>query len=155
MIQRIQTVYLFFAGLLIFALFFFPLAHHVYVNNVPSMIKVTGIYQDNGSQQMQTQSFTALTIATAVVALVPIVIIFLFRNRKRQANFCYLAMAIIIGYSFWTAQTVKNVVGDIVLGTNNLGIGIFLSCISIFLLIMAMKAIRKDDALVRSADRLR
>ncbi|MCJ8211922.1 DUF4293 domain-containing protein [Mucilaginibacter sp. RS28] len=155
MIQRIQTVYLLFAGLLIFALYLFPLAHDVFINGVASTIKVTGVYQNVNGQQVQTQPFAALSIITAVIGLVPVVIVFLFRNRKQQIALCYSAILVVIGYSFWVAQTVKNATGGVTLATSNMGIGLFLTCISIFLLIAAAKAIQKDEKLVRSADRLR
>lgn len=155
MIQRIQTVYLLFAALVIFSLYLFPLAHDVLIDGIPSTIKVTGIYQTINGQVANKASFVALTAVTALVGLIPLVIVFLFRNRKQQVALCYSAILVIIGFSFWVAQTVKNATGGVVLSTNNMGIGIFLSSISIVLLILAAKSINKDEKLVRSADRLR
>lgn len=155
MIQRIQTIYLLFASLVIFGLYLFPLAHDVAIAGIPSTIKVTGIYQNVNGTLAHTQVFVALTAVTAIVAIIPLVIIFLFRNRKQQVALCYSCILVIIGLSFWIAQTVKAATGGVVLGTNNMGIGIFLSSISIVLLILAAKSINKDEKLVRSADRLR
>jgi hypothetical protein len=45
MIQRIQSIYLLLAGILIFALYLFPLAHNVDLNGILTTIKVTGLYQ--------------------------------------------------------------------------------------------------------------
>lgn len=155
MLQRIQTIYLFFAALVIFALFLFPLAHNIYINGVSSTLKITGIYQDANGQQNQTTPFTALTMVTPIIGLIPLVIIFLYKNRKQQVALCYSAILVIIGYSFWLAQTIKNATGGLELRTDNIGIGVFLSSISIVLLILAAKSIQKDEKLVRSADRLR
>lgn len=155
MIQRIQSVYLLFAAIVIFALYFFPFAHSVPVSGVPSTIKVTGIYQETAQGLTITQPFTVLTVVTALVGLVPIVLIFLFRNRKMQTTLCYLAIFVIIGFSFWVASTVKAQTGGFEMTANNFGVGALLSSISIILLIMAAKAIQRDDKLVRSADRLR
>ncbi len=155
MLQRIQSVYLFFAAILIFALFLFPIVHNVYINGIPSTVKVTGVYQDAGGRQQQTTPFTALSIVTVVVALVPLVIILMYQNRKKQITYCYLAILVIIAYSFWLSQVVKNEVGDLQVRTDNLGIGMFLSSLSIILLILAAKSIQRDEKLVRSADRLR
>jgi len=155
MLQRIQSVYLFFASLLIFALYLFPLMHSVYINGVPSTIKVTGVYQDANGALVNSQSFVALIAVTAIVALIPLVIIFLYRNRKQQITFCYLAILVLFGYSFWLSQTVKNVIGSATVGFANYGIGVLLVSIAIVLLLMAVKAIQKDEKLVRSADRLR
>ncbi|HEX8023889.1 DUF4293 domain-containing protein [Mucilaginibacter sp.] len=155
MLQRIQSIYLLFASLVLFALFFFPLAHNVYINDKPSSIMVTGIYQDVNGVQQHTESFVALTAITAIVALVPLVIIFLYKNRKQQIAFCYSAMLVLIGYSFWMAQTVKGAAGNITLDTHSMGIGLFLTSLSIILIIFAQKSIKKDEKLVKSADRLR
>lgn len=91
MIQRIQSIYLLLASLALFALFLFPLAHNIYVDGKPLTIMVTGVYQDVNGQNTQTQFFLGITIATAVIALVPLVIIFLYKNRKRQVTFSYPA----------------------------------------------------------------
>ena len=116
---------------------------------------VTGIYQDVNGAQQHTQTFVALTAITAIVALVPLVIIFLYKNRKQQIAFCYSAILVLIGYSFWMAQTVKGVAGSITLDTHTMGIGLFLTSLSIVFIIFAQKSIKKDEKLVKSADRLR
>ncbi|WP_426670781.1 DUF4293 domain-containing protein [Mucilaginibacter sp. McL0603] len=155
MLQRIQSVYLLLASLVIFALFLFPLVHNVYVASVPSTIKVTGIYQDVNGAQTPTQSFVALIAATAVVAILPLVLIFLYKNRKQQIMLCYVYILVIFGYSFWVAQAVKSVTDEAKLSTNNFGIGALLSSLSIVLVLAAAKAIQRDEKLVKSADRLR
>ncbi|OKS88014.1 DUF4293 domain-containing protein [Mucilaginibacter polytrichastri] len=155
MIQRIQSIYLLIAGLLIFALYLFPLAHNVLLNGIPTTISVTGLYQNVNGQDVHTEVFVALTAVTGIIGLIPLIVIFLYKNRKKQVTFCYSAILVIIGYSFWMAQTVKAVTGGITIGTNNMGIGLFLSSVSILMLILAAKAIQRDEKLVRSADRLR
>jgi hypothetical protein len=107
MLQRIQSIYLLAASLVLFALYFFPLAHNVYVNNAAVTIMVTGIYQDVNGVLKHTETFTAITALTAILALVPIAIIFMFKNRKQQIALCYSAILALFGYSFWMAQTVK------------------------------------------------
>jgi len=155
MLQRVQSIYLLFSSLALYALFLFPFAHNVYLDGKPSSIMVTGIFQDVNSQQAHVQFFVALTIITAVVGLLPLVLIFLYANRKRQITFCYYLIVLLIAYSFWMAQVVKNAMGGIQLDTHNWGIGLFLTSISILFVIMAIKAIQRDEKLVKSADRLR
>jgi hypothetical protein len=155
MLQRIQSIYLLFASLVLFALFFFPLAHNVYVVGKPVSIMVTGIFQDMDGTQKYTEHFIALTVITAIVALLPLVIIFLFKNRKLQITLCYSAILVLIGYSFWMAQTVKKAIGNVQLDTRTMGIGLFLTSLSIVLLILAAKSIQRDEKLIKSADRLR
>ena len=155
MLQRVQSIYLFLAALAIFALFLFPLVHNVYVDNKPTTVMVTGTYQDVNGQQTHIDHFVALTAVTAVAALIPLAIIFLYKNRKQQIALCYSAMLLVIGYSFWIAQASKAVVGDITLQTNNYGIGMLLCPLAIVFLLLAIKGIQRDEKLIKSADRLR
>jgi hypothetical protein len=155
MLQRIQSLYLLAAGLVIGALYLFPLVHNVYVNGKPLTIMVTGIYQDVNGQSTHTETFMLLAIATALVALLPLALIFLYKNRKLQINLCYLLMLIVIGYSYWVAQTVKGVIDGALLNMSNYGIGILLVSLSLLLIVIAQKSIQKDEKMVRSADRLR
>ncbi|QHS55547.1 DUF4293 domain-containing protein [Mucilaginibacter sp. 14171R-50] len=155
MLQRIQSIYLLFASLVLFALFIFPLAHNIFVGGKLVNVSVTGVYEIVNGQDKQIQQFLALTIITVIAALIPFAVIFLYKNRKQQIALCYSAILLLIGYSFWMAQTVKKVVGQIQLEYKNMGIGLFLTSLSIILIIFAVKAIQRDEKLVKSADRLR
>ena len=155
MLQRIQSIYLLLAGCAILALLLFPLAHNIYVDGKPVTIMVSGIYQDINGHQTRTEFFVALTVITAIIAVVPFIIIFLFKNRKQQIALCYSTLLVIIAYSYWMAQTIKKVMGSIQLDTHNWGIGLFLSSISIIFILLALRAIKADEKLIKSADRLR
>jgi len=155
MIQRIQSIYYLLASLAIFGLYLFPVAYNVYIGGIPTSVKVTGLLQDMSGVQAHTEEFRALAVLTAFVALIPVGLIFLFRNRKRQIMMSYVAILAIIGYSFWLAQTVKNLTSGFVMRTDNFGVGLFLTPIAILLILLAVKAIKNDERLVRSADRLR
>lgn len=155
MLQRIQSIYLLAAGLVIGGLFVFPLINNAYVDGKALTIMVTGIYQDINGQQAHTEFFTVLTIATAFVALLPIAVIFLYKNRRLQINLCYALMVLFIGYSYWVAQAVKDTLGGAYLNMSNYGVGIILLSVSIVMVVLAQKSIQKDEKLVRSADRLR
>ncbi|WP_461449362.1 DUF4293 domain-containing protein [Mucilaginibacter sp.] len=155
MIQRVQSIYLFLAALAIFALFLFPLVHNVYVDNKPTTIMVTGTYQDVNGVQTHIDHFVALTAVTGVAAFIPLLIIFLYKNRKMQVTLCYSAMLLVIGYSFWIAQAAKAVVGDITLQPSNYGIGMFLCPLAIVFLLLAIRGIHNDERLLKSANRLR
>ena len=155
MLQRIQSIYLLFASLVLFALFIFPLAYNIFVDGKLVNVMVTGVYENVNGQDRHIHDFLPLSIVTVIAGLVPLVIIFLYKNRKQQIALCYSAVLVLIGYSFWMAQTVKHAVGDIKLEYKNMGIGLFLTSLSIILIIFAVKAIQRDEKLVKSADRLR
>lgn len=155
MLQRIQSVYLFLAGLVIFALFIFPLVHNVSFAAMPSTITVTGVYVQGSVQQMHVKPFTGLEIATVIVGLLPMVLIFLYSNRKRQIMLCYVYIFLLFGYTYWQTQVVKELLDVSTFKIGNFGIGVLLCPISIVLTLVAIKAIQRDEKLVRSADRLR
>ena len=155
MIQRIQSVHLLIASLLIFGLFFFPIAHDVYIGTIPQTIKVDGIYQMLNGQLVRTTSFLALTIVTIIMGILPLVIIFMYKNRKLQMALCYGLVLVLFGFSFWLSQTVKEVMNGIDIKVENFGIGAVLTSFSIVFLLWAAKRIQADEKLVKSADRLR
>ncbi|MGV8878022.1 MAG: DUF4293 domain-containing protein [Sphingobacteriaceae bacterium] len=155
MIQRLQSIYLLLASLALFALFLFPIAHDVIIDNIPKTIKLTGMYEIINGQEVQTTSFIILNIAAVIIALLPLVVIFFYKKRKRQLSMCYGTVLAIIGMSFWVAQTIKNVVAGASITANNYSIGALLPSIAIIMMIFAIKGIRNDEKLIRSADRLR
>lgn len=155
MIQRIQTIWLFLTTTVIFALFLFPYLQILNASGTAKAIKVTGVYENIGGQIVQTSDFTGLTIATVILGLLPFVIIFFFRERQKQIKLCYLVIVLILGYSFWMAQTAKSVIGDLQLQLQNYGIGVILPCLAVLFIILALRGIRHDEKLIKSADRLR
>jgi hypothetical protein len=155
MLQRIQSIYLLLASLAIYALFLFPLVHSVYVDGKPLTIMAQGVFQDVNGHRVQTQTFTGLLVATSMLGLIPLIIISIYKDRKKQINYCYFNLVLIVGFSFWLAQTVKPVMGATLIDTHNWGIGLLLSSVSMLFLLLAISAIKKDEKLVKSADRLR
>jgi hypothetical protein len=153
MIQRIQSIYLLLSSLAIYALFIFP-----FVNTLDGIsskiIKVTGVYEQVNNQTVQTEPFLLLTIVTAILGLIPIILIFQYKNRKRQATLIYSFVVILIAYSFWISQTVKSF-ANTTLEISNYNIGAGLSSVAVLFLILAGKAVMRDEKLVKSVDRLR
>jgi hypothetical protein len=155
MIQRVQSIYFLLASLAIFSLFIFPVAHDVIIDNLPKTIKITGLYEIIGGQSVQTASFLVLTIAAVIIALLPLFLIFLYKERKKQLNLSYGLILLIIGFSFWMAQTIKNATENSNIAVNNYSIGALLPSVAIIFMILAIKGIKRDEKLIRSADRLR
>ncbi|RKR85719.1 uncharacterized protein DUF4293 [Mucilaginibacter gracilis] len=155
MIQRLQSVWLLLASLAMFALFLFPIAHNVYIGATPKTIKVSGIYEDVAGQMQRTTSFLALTIVTIVMGIIPLIILFRYKDRKQQMALCYGLIFVLIGFSFWMSQTVQIYVEMAHVRAENFGIGALLTSISIVCVLGAIRGIKNDEKLVKSADRLR
>lgn len=136
MIQRIQSVYLFLAaavsGALPFIVSIYTLASGKIVNAVDDML------------------YLILFVTSALLALIAI---FLFKNRQLQtvvSRLSILGNLILLGVFVYRSLMMS---GE--MAVSEKGIGMFLPILSIVLLVLANRAIRKDEQLVKSADRLR
>lgn len=155
MIQRRQSIFLLFAALSIFALYLFPLVHNIPVDGKSLTISVTGVSEVQNGVLTHTQTFLALSIVTAIVGLIPLYAIFQYKNRQAQIAYCYSAMLVVIGFTFWVEKTVSSITNGASIAMANFGIGVLLSSISLIFLVGAIRGIRRDEKLVKSADRLR
>jgi len=136
MIQRIQTIYLFIAALLI---------------GIASFLLPDWESIKSGLAINYNQSYMAY--GYLVVAIIALVSIFLFKNRQRQMGLVRLNIILnltLLGFLvYWTL----NLPGEI--SFSKKGIVVLFPLISIVFLSMAHKAIKRDDDLVKSADRFR
>ena len=156
MIQRIQSVWLFLASVTIFALFLFPYLQYADLGGLGRALKVTGAYHGVEGQPVQAEFFMLQTIAAVLLGVFPLYIIFKFRQRKQQVQLIILDMVLIVLFGVWLYFSAGNALAEAnqTLSTRNIGVGFFLLPISIVFLGMAAGAIRKDEKLVKSADRL-
>lgn len=157
MIQRIQTVWLLLSSLVLFALFMFPFVGYIDLVGLGKNIYVTGVYSSANNVATKETGFLLMTIATVILALIPIFIIFLYKNRKLQLNMILVLVILICLFAVWMFITANNIL-DLInqhIGANNIGIGFFLLPISILCLSFAIRGIRNDNKLIKSADRLR
>ncbi len=155
MLQRIQTIWLFLASTVLFALFLFPTVQWLGVDGKAHAAKVTGVYESLQQQVVQTEGFTVLSIVCVLLAVFPFVVIFFYNNRPLQIKLCYGGIVAVLGFSFWLAKTIQHAADKASFSADNYGIGAMLPSVAVLLFILAIRAIRKDENLIRSADRLR
>ena len=139
MIQRIQTIYLFFASLCGWALFGLPFA-----TGTPT---TSGILQDGAFNIYDNIGLLILAGAMASIALLSI---FLFNNRKLQMNVGKLNLIVGFALMAWAGYWFFEVTQ-----IASFGIGLVFPVLFLLLTLIANKNILKDEKLVRSADRLR
>jgi len=158
MIQRIQTLFLmlaFIASALLFTrlpIALFPLTEV----GITVPLNLISSYQNPESSQ---DTFTninviPLIILATMVALLTIVPVFLYKKRPLQLRitmFGFLANVILIIVMFFTADEMQTLLKT----EAKYQFGAILPLISLVFIILASKAIRKDEKLVKSADRLR
>ena len=159
MIQRIQSIYLLVAGLLLFGLFLFPYVHYNDLLGLGKDVKVTGVYGVSAGQPVHEGGFLYIlqTIVTVVVGLLPIFIIFKYKNRKTQIKLVFLNIFLVVLLAVGLYVNAGNHLSTVnqFLGASNIGVGFFLLPVSIILLALALGGIRRDEKLIKSADRLR
>jgi len=145
MIQRIQTIFLFLAALAFVALFQFPFAISDVANSGFLADKDFDVYDNE-----------VLMVLAALGALIALVAIFLFKNRPLQIRLSYLV--IILGVLLLVVATVlfyneaavifeKSQIDD--------SVGLYMPFLGLIFGFLAARYIRKDEKIVRSADRLR
>lgn len=136
MLQRIQTIYLFIAALLSGLLIFF-----------------VSLWSNEAGEPVLVQDVLiafAMFLGSAVLALVSI---FLFKNRKLQ--FVLGRVNILINFFLLGVFVYWSLIVPGEMQISEKGIGMFIPVLSIVFLVLANKAIKKDEDLVKSADRFR
>ncbi|MCX6292052.1 MAG: DUF4293 domain-containing protein [Bacteroidetes bacterium] len=147
MIQRIQSLYLLVACVLGILLFFIPVYSLEAVKTLDG--KVVQAFDDFNS--LSNPVFLVLTSASCLVLVVTIS---LFKNRNLQVRLCNLSMLLICiftGTVFYFSDHSASIPGSVV----HYRLGCYFPLVQLILCFLAMRAIRKDEELVRSAERLR
>ena len=162
MIQRIQTLYLLVAVILMATTLLTPLATFTHEGKdiVLSAFGLKGIPAEIGT--VNTQIFYYLIALLILPTLLPIVIIFLFKKRMLQIRLCVSEILLLLGslgfigifcwrfYDVIKTDVVKN--GELIF---TLEWSAIMPIIAIILVGLAIRGIAKDEALVRSLDRIR
>ncbi len=138
MIQRIQTVYLLLTFVITGVLMFF----------IPLWTLNTG----KAFYFMQDQVYTVLLGLSTMLTIISII-----SYKKRQNQFVMGRLNIILNLILLGLFVYRslNLSGETVNAVSEKGIGMFLPIVAIVLLVLANKAIKKDEDLVKSVDRLR
>lgn len=144
MIQRIQSIYLLVATVLSGGLIFIL---NLWVNEQGNEFLVMDAF-NSGNVLLVT-----MAVLFFVSALLTFIAIFQFKNRKLQFVFGRLTILVnffLVGILVYFAQ---NLSGEIHVSVK--GIGLLIPIVTIVLAVAANKAIKKDEELVKSVDRLR
>ncbi len=155
MIQRIQTLYLLFAAILMSLTLFFPLATITYGGNEIVLKAFTIV--STGSE-IRSQLPLYLGCMLAVPTLMSIITIFLYKKRMLQLRLCVSQIVLQVGALAFIGvycYRVYDVVSEVSKGIFSLELVSILPIIAIIFTILAIRGIAKDEALVRSLDRIR
>jgi O-antigen/teichoic acid export membrane protein len=139
MLQRIQSLYLLTATVLLLMLFALPFATSPETTEGPFIDGDLDLY-DN----------VILLTILIVAAAFSFICIFLYKNRKLQMN---ISFGIIVLSIILTGLAAYFSFGTVV--TASFGIGLFIPLIAIVFSLLAYRGIKSDDELVKSSNRLR
>ena len=149
--QRIQTVWLVLAFVAMIALLFLPIGIFatpqgnwiMYNWSTRPLIGVGTVMNHWG-----------LFVLALIIALLSLYIVFLYKKRKLQMRLTMLGMLLTVGYLvYYTVEAVK--LTNAIQASYGFKFALALPIITIILLFMARRAIRKDEVLVRMSNRLR
>tara|TARA_B110000459_G_C16612705_1_gene497025 strand:- start:1013 stop:1423 length:411 start_codon:yes stop_codon:yes gene_type:complete len=136
MLQRIQTIYLTISAALLGALYlWFPI-----------------IVSEEGTVVVRNDEPIMLGLIFGSILLI---FISIFSYKKRKSQFVINRLNIILNFFLLGVFVYRSLTLSGETLVSEKGIGVFLPIISIVFLVMANKAIKKDEDLVKSVDRLR
>jgi hypothetical protein len=157
MIQRKQTIYLLFAGLVTLVLLFIPFGYFE-IERV-ACLEYNAFAVKTITEREVIVSTPGNVLLLIVTSLLSFITVFFYKNRKLQLKLISLNMIVILLAVFTILYLYPNFVFpknpnfyDMTLKYNYIFLICFIPPVGLYL---AKKAIAKDEALVRSADRLR
>lgn len=156
MIQRIQSIFLFLTVVLCVLMFFYPLA--VFLNDLGyyKLYVYDFVSMGPDPQTIFSQYFALpMSAVVAVIAILSIITLFMYKNRLGQMRLIktaiFLNIVLIVGILLGYVGIIErklNIQG-------NYDVAAFFPLITLIFLVIAYRGVRKDEKLVRSADRLR
>ncbi len=157
MIQRIQTVYLFLV--FVFSVLFITLPLAVFTQaGVDTKLRLSQLEIFYGAYAEVSRGWAGILLVILIGAamLITIVTTFFYKRRLTQLFLgnlnLFVHVALIVISFIYVDNIYKQIVDPVEF---SYGAGIFFPIISLLLVFMANRAIRKDEELVRSADRIR
>lgn len=155
MIQRIQSLFLLASVILLSILMYNPFASFIVE---PQMAKYTlgvfGLSVVDGSTVEKVQSIWFLLGFIIVVLLLSFVTIFLYHRRLLQIRLCVLTIVMLVGLQ-GVMYYVVYAYGENLNSKPSYNLVFIFPLIAAILNFLALRAIARDEALIRSLDRLR
>ena len=155
MIQRIQTLYLLVATALMAVTLFCPVA----LFNVEGTEVTLSAFAVADAQGTLSNMSILMGVQLALATLLPLVTIFLFKNRVLQIRLCGAELVLLVGSLVAMGVCVARVYNTLFesFDWSNLvlRIPVIMPIAAFILVILAMRATLRDELLVRSLDRIR
>ena len=156
MIQRVQSIYLALVFILIAIMSFLPLV----VFHSADVVFYMNIFRFEGVGSLDfvndLPNIWPLPILASLLAILSALSIFRYKNRKQQMTMNMVAMLMnfgLLGVIFYYSDVVSKM--ETVAAPPTYDVAAFFPIVTVLLLILANRNIRKDEKLVRESERLR
>ncbi len=153
MIQRIQSLYLLLVIIGSVLLFFLPITAY-FSAEFTYLFNVMGLDLVSGKEANVNNWFWILIPINALIVLTTFIALFMYKKRTLQNKiiaFAFLFNAVFVGLLYWITDSLAKELSTAV----HYQIAAAIPLLNVLFFIFAAKAIRKDEAKVRAADRLR
>ena len=158
MIQRVQSIYLLLATLAGLMTFFLSYAHFDADGAKVAEYAMFGVFNVQSEMLEMTGPYSfPVWIFGALAVIVPFLTIFLYKNRPMQLRLAHLASLMNLGYVvylFFAVDAINEQVFD-----NSLRVlhqaGFYMPVIAIVFCFLGVRGIKRDEALIKSLDRIR
>lgn len=151
MIQRIQSIFLLLAAILMAVTVFIPLVSLSDGKSEYSLFS-WGIDSLNGGTAYMTWGVLTFTV---LGILLPLVNIFLYKKRKLQIKICSITILIIVAFYGTLYAYLYSLMAKNSLSLHGVQLGIILPAIALILVVLASVNIKKDERLIQSLNRIR
>ncbi|MDH6308824.1 signal transduction histidine kinase [Dysgonomonas sp. PFB1-18] len=166
MIQRIQSIFLLLVAILMGIALYFPISEVVDNDGISVMyhsygLEIAGDKLPVWKDQVSSITWGSLTFALLSI-ITPLVAIFLYKNRKRQARitlfntlFIVLYYVAVVSYFCAFINKIDSEDANIHINLTPSSLIILLPLVALIFNFLAYWRIRKDEKLVKSLDRIR
>ncbi|MCA1764172.1 MAG: DUF4293 domain-containing protein [Cryomorphaceae bacterium] len=158
MIQRVQTIYLFLALLAGLATFFLPFAHYLSGDVKIGEFAMFGVFNVQSDMLEMTNPYPFPTyIFGILISIIPLIAILLFKKRPVQMKVTRLGFLVNLGFVVFLFFAIDKINESVFDSTAEVlhHSGFYLPIAAMVFLFLAVRGIKKDEALVRSLDRIR
>ena len=158
MIQRVQSIYLLLAALAGLMTFFLSYAHFYADGAKVAEYAMFGVFNVQSALLEMTGPYAfPVWVLGALSVIIPVVTIFLYKNRLLQMRIARLAYLINLGYVVYLFFAIDAINEELFDGALRIlhHAGFYMPVIAIVFCFLGIRGIKQDEALVKSLDRIR
>lgn len=158
MIQRVQSIYLLLASIMGVLTFFLPFAHFYAGSDKVAEYAMFGVFNVQSEMVEMSSPYPFPEWIFGVLAvLIPLIALFMYKNRTAQLKICRLAYLINLGFIVFLFFAVDSVTDSLFDESIKpmYHAGFYLPVAAIAFCFLANRGIKKDEELIKSIDRIR